>query len=64
SVDVRSMEPREIRVKGRHDPCIVPKAVPVVRSVVAMVLADHLIRFGVIPRVLEDQPRIGEPRRV
>ncbi|MEM3608390.1 MAG: chorismate synthase [Candidatus Bathyarchaeia archaeon] len=52
SVDLRSMEPREITVRGRHDPCIVPKAVPVVRSVVAVVLADHLIRAAVIPRVL------------
>ncbi|MEM2123651.1 MAG: chorismate synthase, partial [Candidatus Bathyarchaeia archaeon] len=53
SVDLRSMKPRRIKVKGRHDPCIVPKAVPVVRSVIAVVLADQLLRFGTIPRVLE-----------
>jgi chorismate synthase len=59
SVDLRSMTPRRIKVKGRHDPCIVPKAVPVVKSTVAVVLVDHLLRLGIIPRVLGGVPRIG-----
>ena len=29
---------------GRHDPCILPRAVPVVESMVKNVLADHLLR--------------------
>ncbi len=41
-----------LRVEGRHDPCIVPKAVPAIESIVAIVLADHMIRAGIIPRVL------------
>ncbi|MEM3666670.1 MAG: chorismate synthase, partial [Candidatus Bathyarchaeia archaeon] len=38
--------------KGRHDPCIVPKAVPIIESAVATVLADQMLRAGVIPKVL------------
>ena len=34
----------ELRVKGRHDPCVVPRAVPIVESMAAIVLADHLLR--------------------
>lgn len=30
--------------KGRHDPCVVPRAVPIVESMTALVLADHLLR--------------------
>jgi chorismate synthase len=30
--------------KGRHDPCVVPRAVPIVEAITAMVLADfHLL---------------------
>lgn len=31
--------------KGRHDTCIVPRAVPVVEAMTAIVLADHFLRF-------------------
>ena len=34
----------ELNVKGRHDPCVVPRAVPIVESTAAIVLADHLLR--------------------
>ncbi|KOP24213.1 chorismate synthase [Hapalosiphon sp. MRB220] len=30
--------------KGRHDPCVLPRAVPMVESMVALVLCDHLLR--------------------
>lgn len=30
--------------KGRHDPCVLPRAVPIVDSMVALVLADHYLR--------------------
>ncbi|WP_103327378.1 chorismate synthase [Bacteroidetes bacterium endosymbiont of Geopemphigus sp.] len=30
-----------IRGKGRHDPCVVPRAVPIVEAMAALVLADH-----------------------
>ncbi len=32
------------RAKGRHDPCVVPRAVATVEAMVALVLADHLLR--------------------
>jgi chorismate synthase len=34
----------ELSVKGRHDPCVVPRAVPIVECMAAIVLADHLLR--------------------
>jgi chorismate synthase len=40
TIDLRTGEPAELRVKGRHDPCIVPRAVPVVEAVAACVLLD------------------------
>ena len=52
TVDLSTMQETTISIKGRHDPCIVPKAVPVVEAAVATVLADHLIRAGFIPKVL------------
>lgn len=30
--------------KGRHDPCVLPRAVPIVEAMVALVLADHALR--------------------
>ncbi len=33
-----------IKGKGRHDPCVVPRAVPIVESMAALVLADHYLR--------------------
>jgi chorismate synthase len=52
TVDLSKMEETTIQVQGRHDPCIVPKAVPVVEASVATVLVDQLIRAGFIPKVL------------
>ncbi len=34
----------EMQAKGRHDPCVLPRAVPIVESMAALVLADHLLR--------------------
>ncbi|MBS1618882.1 MAG: chorismate synthase [Bacteroidetes bacterium] len=33
-----------LHAKGRHDPCVVPRAVPIVEAMAALVLADHLLR--------------------
>ncbi|MEM1660660.1 MAG: chorismate synthase [Candidatus Bathyarchaeia archaeon] len=53
TVDLSEMKETSIRIRGRHDPCIVPKAVPIVESAVAIVIADHMIRAGVIPKVIK-----------
>jgi len=34
----------EIMGKGRHDPCVLPRAVPVVEAMASLVIADHLMR--------------------
>jgi chorismate synthase len=44
SVDIVKMEDVEIRIKGRHDPCICPRIVPVAEAMVALVLVDCLLR--------------------
>ena len=33
-----------ISAKGRHDPCVLPRTVPMVEAMVALVLADHWLR--------------------
>jgi chorismate synthase len=53
TVNVSEMEETKLGVKGRHDPCVVPKAVPVVQGMVSIGLADLMIRGGMIPRVLK-----------
>jgi chorismate synthase len=43
TVDAKGNE-AEIMGKGRHDPCVLPRAVPIVEAMTALVLADHLLR--------------------
>ncbi|MBD3388581.1 MAG: chorismate synthase [Candidatus Altiarchaeales archaeon] len=52
TVDLNLKKNSYIQVEGRHDPCIVPRAVPVVEAMVNLVLADHMIISGNIPRKL------------
>jgi chorismate synthase len=33
-----------IKARGRHDPCVLPRAVPMVEAMMALVLADHFLR--------------------
>jgi len=33
-----------IKARGRHDPCVLPRAVPIVEAMMALVLADHGLR--------------------
>jgi chorismate synthase len=55
TVVLSTMENATLKVKGRHDPCVVPKAVPAVESAVAIVLVDHMIRAGFVPKVLKER---------
>jgi len=50
TVDLNLKKNTYLQVGGRHDPCIVPRAVPVVEAMVNMVLADHMMISGKIPR--------------
>ena len=44
SVDMKKMEEVELRIKGRHDPCICPRIVPVTEAMIALVLVDYLMQ--------------------
>ena len=37
------LKPTVLKPKGRHDPCVVPRAVPIVEAMAALVLADHYL---------------------
>ena len=45
SVDLETMENTELIVKGRHDPCIVPRAVPCIEAAVAIAVYDALLEW-------------------
>jgi chorismate synthase len=53
TVNIQKMERASIEVKGRHDACIVPRAVPVVESMMAVTLCDFAMRAGLIPEVIK-----------
>ena len=40
----RDAQPTTIATKGRHDPCLLPRFVPMAEAMVALVLADHALR--------------------
>ena len=52
SVDIKKKSQTKIQVGGRHDPCVVPRAPPVVDSWVSLTLADHALLSGKIKTVL------------
>ena len=39
-------EPVTMQAKGRHDPCVLPRAVPIVEAMAGMVVYDFLLRIG------------------
>ena len=43
TVDLRTMEDTSIAIEGRHDPCIVPRALPVIEAALALVLLDEMM---------------------
>lgn len=52
TVDLRDGQEKEITVGGRHDAFPLPRAVPMVESMVALTLVDMMIRAGRIPEML------------
>ena len=52
TIDIKTKKPTSLQVTGRHDPCVVPRAPPVVDSLVSLVLADHALQSGFIKPVL------------
>ena len=55
SID-RFGNPVEVVTKGRHDPCVLPRAVPMVEAMVSLVLVDQLLRAQGI-RMADLEPR-------
>jgi chorismate synthase len=53
TVNIKNMESASLVVKGRHDVCIVPRAVAVIESMMAVTLGDFAMRAGLIPRVIK-----------
>ncbi len=53
TVNLKKMQSASLVVKGRHDACIVPRAVPVVESMLAVILCDFAMKAGLIPRVIK-----------
>ena len=43
TVDLKTMKNTRLTIHGRHDPCIVPRAVPVVEAVTALTLLDMML---------------------
>jgi len=52
TIDIEKKIETDLNVKGRHDPCVVPRAPPVVDSIVGIVLLDHCLKCNLIPTVL------------
>ncbi|MCD1295965.1 chorismate synthase [Methanocella sp. CWC-04] len=46
TVNIVTKKESVIEIKGRHDPSIVPRIVPVVESMISLVLVDHMIMSG------------------
>jgi len=45
-----NFESTTIKARGRHDPCVLPRAAPIVEAMTALVLADHFLRQRAIAR--------------
>lgn len=45
STVTREGQPATIRTRGRHDPCLLPRFIPMAEAMVAIVLADHWLRW-------------------
>jgi len=56
SVDIKKKKSIKLQVGGRHDPCVVPRAPPVVDSLIALTIADHALLSGFIKPILWKWP--------
>lgn len=52
TVDIETKKSTSLQIQGRHDPCVVPRAPPIVDSLVSLTLADHAILAGFIKPTL------------
>ena len=52
TISLETMTDSTVEITGRHDACIVPRAVPVVEAMTALTLCDFAKRAGLIPEVI------------
>ena len=52
TIDIKTKKSVTLRMRGRHDPCVIPRAPPVVDSLVSLVMADLALVGGFLKRVL------------
>lgn len=54
TVNLQTMKEHPLLIKGRFDACVIPRAVPIVEAMMAIILSDHSLRAGVISPILKD----------
>jgi chorismate synthase len=52
----------KLTARGRHDPCVLPRAVPMVEAMAALVLCDHAMRQRAIAESGKQKLKTGEPK--
>lgn len=55
--------PVTLAAKGRHDPCVLPRAVPLVEAMTVLVLADHLLRQHAVDLLPQVRPPVPTEER-
>jgi len=54
TINVETLKSSEIQIKGRHDPCIVPRAIVIIEAMTAIVLVDQLLMEGKISSLISN----------
>jgi chorismate synthase len=53
TVNISKMGNAELEIQGRHDVCVVPRAVPVVFAMMAVTIVDYALQSRLIPEVIK-----------
>lgn len=53
TINLKTGQPVLLKTEGRFDPCPIPRAVPLVEAIMAIVLADFALRQQLLPRVFK-----------
>jgi chorismate synthase len=54
TVNIQTLKEQPLLIEGRFDACVVPRAIPIVEAMMAIVIADHSLRAGLIGPVLRN----------
>lgn len=52
TLNVRKMRMENLKISGRHDACIAPRAVPIIEAMLAVTICDFALRAQLLPRVI------------